>query len=210
MDIPSSCQNKTKTNVQLLFCFAYCYELCTNSLNFQGVMDNWCPSFILLALTKLSKDLSASDCLSLFWSYVMTTTTATWQQTGSPKASSAAHPREGRELYMVMFICVTHTTSRATKGQEHIPQPHSVAPCNPWKPLSWWYFSGNVWREDGANLIPCCPPPTAGRRVTISLQLILHKWGLDSALSFLDSKLSWNTIHCKRQLALITSKPECV
>lgn len=85
--------------------------------------------FILVALTKLSKGLPASDGLFLFWSYVITISTATWQQTGSPKANSAAHPRALKGLYMVMFICATYKTSCVTKGQGRIPQPHSVEPA---------------------------------------------------------------------------------
>lgn len=125
----------------------------------------------------------------LIWSYVITITTATWQQTESPKASGAAHHRAERIIHGNVYLCNTHTASCVTKGQGRVPQPHSVATCNQQKPSSWRYSSGNAWREDGAKLIPCCLPPTAGKRVTISLQLPLHNWGLNPDLSYFRSQM---------------------
>lgn len=45
----------------------------------------------------------------LIWSYVITITTATWQQTESPKASGAAHHRAERIIHGNVYLCNTHS-----------------------------------------------------------------------------------------------------
>lgn len=133
---------------------------------FKGLCIPWDPSFILLALTKPTKDLSASDGLFLFWFEVMS-----WlllQQHGNkqeaPRQAVQATHRVQRIIYGNVYLCNTHnfTCDQSAAARSPTTQCGYLQPVEAiimmilyreclkgrWCQAHTMLFSSHSWQED--------------------------------------------------------------
>lgn len=170
----------------------------------------WCPSFILLAFTQLSKDLPASDGLSLFWFKAMPLILL--QQHGNKQKAPrqvSSQPAQ-RIIHGNVYLCYTHnsmcdqragarpptTQCGCLQPAEAIIMMRLLQQClkGGWCQAHTMLSSSHGWQE--------------GHKSLCNSSCITEDWVQPSV--FLDRKLSWNTFHYTRQFALITSKQVCV